>query len=37
MFRINPDFIGVFCYPNTGISRCIFVDIKRPFLLCVEI
>ena len=35
MFRINPDFIGVFCCPNTGILGCIFVDIKRLFLLCV--
>ena len=34
MFRINPDKIGVFCYPNAGISRRIFVDIKRMFLLC---
>ena len=24
----SPDFIGAFCCPNTGISRCIFVDIK---------
>ena len=31
MFRINPDFIGVFCCPNAGISRCIFADIKRLF------
>ena len=29
--RESPDFIGVFCCPNTGISRCIFVDIKRLF------
>lgn len=33
MFCENPDFIGVFCYPNAGISRCIFEDVKPLFFL----
>ena len=36
MFRENPDFIGVFCYPNAGISRCIFEDVKPLFSLWVQ-
>ena len=36
MFRENPDFIGVFCYPNAGISRCIFEDVKPLFSLWVR-
>lgn len=36
MFRENPDFIGVFCYPNAGFSRCIFEDVKPLFSLWVR-
>lgn len=36
MFRKNPDFIGVFCYPDAGISRCIFEDVKSLFSLWVQ-
>ena len=33
MFPKNPDFIGVFCYPNAGFFMSIFVDIKTAFSL----
>ena len=36
MFRENPDFIGVFCCPNAGFSRCIFEDVKPLFSLWVQ-
>ena len=36
MFRENPDFIGVFCCPNAGFSRCIFEDVKPLFSLWVR-
>ena len=36
MFRENPDFIGVFCCPNAGISRCIFEDVKPLFSIWVQ-
>lgn len=36
MFCENPDFIGVFCCPNAGFSRCIFEDVKPLFSLWVQ-
>ena len=36
MFRENPDFIGVFCCPNAGFSRCIFEDVKPLLSLWVQ-
>ena len=36
MFRENPDFIGVFCYPNAGFSRCIFEDVTPLISLWVR-
>ena len=32
----KPDFIGFFCCPDAGISRCIFEDVKPLFSLLVQ-